>query len=528
MLKARINIEDLSRTPRRCGGGIRLGGSEISAFPSPCLRSVFVQAKNRWIYAVLERSTHEPDKHFSFARGILSSEDYAVVHKEILDWPLDYVLVEAVSNGINAQMRITTGLLGVAPLYAAVTTGHVKLSWDCADVLSRGSHAADFEVLAHVLGLRTFYASRQVCTGIALLTERSSLIVDADGASFVYPTAAPMLSPHALQEGVDALAAFEACMASAIGARPLDASRCLVELSGGMDSASVAVATAQHSGARWRSAGIVLAEPDRTIQSRRRRSIVQMLGLADETLDMSAYMPSIDLDSAVRAPEHPLGEFYIEAFDALWRQAAMKGCHAVLTGIGGDELFPRYETDDPSASRAKPLLLAAAEKIARSMLSHRARVAADTEPLYCAPASAVPHTALLAHASRSPYMMRLGLWPVNPLCDPGLIGFCHRLPVEFRGERRMLRQYLHRHLRKGLFPIGYKKETFDYVLPEVIARHHDRMHAQLRECALADFGLVDMKAVRSVLKRVADTRDIAATAPLSIFLFLERFMRQVT
>lgn len=528
MLKARINIEDLSRTPRRCSGGIRFGGSEISAFPNPCLRSVFVLAKNRWIYAVLERSTHEPVAHFSSASGILSFEDYAGVHKEILNWPLDYVLVEAVSNGTNSQVRVTSGLLGIAPLYAAVRTGHVKLSWDCADVISRGNHAADFEVLAHLLGLRTFYASRQVCTGIALLTERSSLIVDADGASFVYPSAAPTLSAHALQKGVDVLGAFEACMASATGARPLDASRCLVELSGGMDSASVAVATAQLSGAHWSSAGIVLAEPDRTVQSRRRQSIVQTLGFADETLDMSAYMPVVDLDSSVRAPEHPLGEFYIEAFDALWRQAETKDCRAVLTGIGGDELFPRYETDHPSTSREKPLQLAAAESIARSMLSGLARVAADTEPLYCAPASAIPHTALLAHASRSPYMMRLGLWPVNPLCDPALIGFCHRLPVEFRGERQLLRQYLHKHLRKDLFPIGYKKETFDYVLPEVIARHHDRLNAQLRECALADFGLVDTKAVRGVLKRVADTRDIAATAPLAIFLFLERFMRQVT
>ncbi|RAS01801.1 asparagine synthase-related protein [Cupriavidus alkaliphilus] len=528
MLKARISIEDLSRTPRWCGRGIRFGGSEISAFPNPCLCTLFAQGINRWVYAVLERSTHEPDEKPPSAQGILSLEDYAEVHKEILNWPLDYALVEAVSNGPNAQVRVTTGRLGVAPLYAAVGAGHVELSWDCADVISRGSHAADFEVLAHVLGLRTFYTSRQVCTGIALLTERSSLLVDAEGASFVYPSAAPTLSPHALQEGVDVLGAFEACMASATGARPLDASGCLVELSGGMDSASVAVATTQLSGAPWRSAGIVLAQPDRNVQSTRRRSIVQTLALEDVSLDMSAYMPVVDLDSSVRAPEHPLGEFYIEAFDALWRQAATKGCHAVLTGIGGDELFPRYETDHPSASRVKPSKLIAAEKIARSMLSRRARVAVATEPLYCAPTSAIPQTALLAHTARSPYMMRLGLWPVNPLCDPSLIGFCHRLPVKFRGERRLLRQYLRKHLRKDLFPIGYKKETFDYVLPEAISLHYDQINAQLRECALADFGLVDMKAVKCVLKRVADTRDIAATAPLAIFLFLERFMRQVT
>ncbi|WP_432258272.1 asparagine synthase-related protein [Cupriavidus sp. TMH.W2] len=326
---------------------------------------------------------------------------------------------------------------------------------------------------------------------------------------------------------MDALRTFESCLEGAVGARPLDVSACIAELSGGMDSSSIAVASTRLLGGLKQSAGIVLAGSARTDQSTRRRQIAREIGLRDASFDMSKHMPDLDLDPSAREPEHPLGEFYLEAFDAMWRYAATLGCHTILTGIGGDELFPRYQTDKTAGDWKGPARLIAAERVARSMLSRRAQVALDTEPLYCAPGSVVPHTGLMAHASRSPYMLRRGLWPVNPLCDPVLVGFCHRLPEEFRLDRQLLRQYLRTHLEHDLFPIGYKKETFDYVLPEVIGRHYDRLSAQLRECALADFGLVDMTAVRSVLKGVADTRDVTATAPLAIFLFLERFMRQV-
>ncbi|CAJ94298.1 Asparagine synthase [Cupriavidus necator] len=527
MLKATINIDDLVRTPRIHSGGIQVEGSDITPFPNPCLRTVFVQGKDRWIYAVLERGAQKLDDRLPTVHDARSFEDYASIHRTILSWPLDYVLIEAVSNGENAQLRITSGRLGVAPLYATVGVGRVLLSWDCADLISRGSHSADFEVLAHALGLRTFYASRQVCTGIALLTERSSLSLDANSASFAYPSAAPALSPHALRDGVDALGTFESYLEGAIGARPLDASACIAELSGGMDSASVAIAAARVLGGLKQSAGIVLAGTDHTIQNTRRRLIAREIGLRDASFDMSTHMPSLDLDPSAREPEHPLGEFYLEAFDEIWRHAATLGCHTLLTGIGGDELFPRYQTDKAAGDWKRPARLIAAERIARSILSRRAQVALDTEPLYCAPASVVPHTGLLAHASRSPYMLRRGLWPVNPLCDPALIGFCHRLPGEFRLDRQLLRQYLRTRLEHDLFPIGYKKETFDYVLPEVIGCHYARLSAQLRESALADFGLVDMTAVRKVLSGVADTRDVTATAPLAIFLFLERFMRQI-
>lgn len=527
MLKANIDIDDLMHPPALHGGGIRFGRSGISPFPSPCLRSLFLQTDKRWIYAVYERSTSDMDERLRAPHGALSYEDFAGAHRQIVDWPLDYVLIEAALNGCGAQVRITAGPLGVAPLYAAAQAGSVLLSWDCADLLTCGNHAADFEVLAHTLGMRTFYASRQVCTGIAMLTERSSLTLDATCTSFLYPPAAPAIFPHALQDGVDVLTVFELSLAHAMARRPLDAIAWMAELSGGMDSASVSVAAAHILRIQGSSAGILLSGTDRTFQSRRRQGIVQALGLRDKVFDMSEYMPDIDLDPSARQPEHPLGEFYIEAFDAMWGHAAKHGCRAILTGIGGDELFPRYEGENLEASGKNDRRLVAAEEVALSMLTRRAKGARNSEPLYCAPNSAVPQTGLLAHAARAPYMLRRGLWPVNPLCDPALVAFCHRLPEEFRVERQLLRLHLRRHLKHEFFPIGYQKETFDYVFPEVIRCHYQRLTEQLKECALADIGLVDMTAVREVFNHVAATGDVVATAPLVIFLSLERFMRQI-
>jgi asparagine synthase (glutamine-hydrolysing) len=65
------------------------------------------------------------------------------------------------------------------------------------------------------------------------------------------------------------------------------------------------------------------------------------------------------------------------------------------------------------------------------------------------------------------------------------------------------------------------------VLPELIARQANGIAGQLRECALADLGLVSRDAVLALLDTVKTTRSEVLTAPLANFLWLERFVRQL-
>ncbi len=91
-----------------------------------------------------------------------------------------------------------------------------------------------------------------------------------------------------------------------------------------------------------------------------------------------------------------------------------------------------------------------------------------------------------------------------------------------------MRQYLHAQLGGEVFPRGYTKETFVQVLPEQISKHAKTVASQLRDCALADLGLVDQRAVLTLLDTVAATRGQVPTAALASFLWLERCVRQVS
>jgi asparagine synthase (glutamine-hydrolysing) len=140
----------------------------------------------------------------------------------------------------------------------------------------------------------------------------------------------------------------------------------------------------------------------------------------------------------------------------------------------------------------------------------------------------VPTTSLLTHACRGPDQLRHGLWPVNPLSDPSLVAFCHRLPRDHREGREVMRQYLQARLGNEAFPRGYTKETFIHVLPRLISQHAETIASQLQECALADLGLVDQRAALKLLHTVATTQAAGPMSALASFLWLERCVRQMS
>lgn len=524
MLKAHIDVTDLVFTPCFLDGKLKIGRSVISAYDHACCETLFIQATDRWFYVVREQLDSSPDTLTQFLHN---PDEYRSLYQENVRWPLDYVLIEVVHNGQNARLRVRAGSLGMAPLYFSVSQGKLTLSWDFADLAAIGSHAIDFEIAAHFLALHTFYTSRQVCTGISMLTERSSLYVDGSDVRFIYPSAAPEAVPMPLRAEVDALAVFETLLNSALSARKGAVDTLALELSGGMDSTAVAVAAVTRWGAPIVSKGIILSGKCRESQIQRRQIVAEQLGLSDEQIEMTDFMPTLNLNPLCRNLEHPFAELYLDAFQALWASVSASGRGILLTGIGGDELFPRFDIDPGMKCPRAGDRLHVINTLAESLLTKRALHASRAALLCDAPRGVIPETSLLANVCRSPYMLRNGLWPVNPLCDPNLVAYCHRLPVEYRLKRELVRRYLRTKLKSDLFPINYEKETFESVLPEVIAQHSDRIGCQLRECALADLGLVKLDAVKALLDKVARTRNTAATAPVAFFLFLERFVRQI-
>lgn len=523
MLKANIALADLAHVPQWIDGAIALGASRLVPFHHPALETLLVRTDGQWLAAVRERRS---DAGAPATCLDVDAAEFERRHRECLLWPLDYVMVEAAQAGCRIKVR--AGVFGSLPVYARATDDRLDLSWEAAD-LTRAPTALDIEIASHRLALHTVYSARQLGVGIVMLTERASLSVEPGKASYQYPTPARSTEPAPAGEADALLADFAACLREALASRPFVAERAALELSGGMDSATVACGLADMHGP-LASLGILLEGDTRLPQLARRQAIVERLRLRDRTVEIADFPPSLDLRPP---PDRSLGfnqEYYLEACAALWDIARGQGCDRLYTGLGGDELFPDY-VHELAGDAAGEALEVQRERTHRAeverLLTPRAREAARSLHCFGAPPGPVPATALAAQACRAPDIARRGLWPVNPLSDPRLAHFCHRLPVEHRRHRALMRRHLQARLGEATFPAGYRKETFEQVFPQLIARHAGSLSEQLRECALADLGLVDPRGVRHLLDTVAATQARAATAPLVSFLWLERYARQL-
>jgi len=519
MLKAEIALSDLCHAASWSGANIQFGGSRIEPYQHALVETLLVTTEGQWFVVVRERLATTNSSDLGTTQRV-DQEHFQRIHRDCLMWPLDYLMIEVAQSG--CRMKLRAGAFGCAPVYCRAINDHVSISWDFADFLVHPL-MPDLELAARYLGLSSVYSSQHLCVGITMLTERATLYVEPGQARYQYPTPMENIRPSSCDDH-GTLEEFETLLCDTISARPLSADKIAIELSGGMDSATVATAISGLYGP-IASKGILVGGNQRQTQVERRRKIAQRLRLVDETVDMDAYPPSLDLRPSARL-EYPNAELYLEAFDFLWAQARAQGRELLFTGVGGDELYPRYR-DEVRGSEAMSCLVDDARRRAENLLMPRALEAARTMRGMDAPASPVPASALVAALCQAPHLLRHGLWPVNPLSHPRLVAFCHGLPPKKRHGREMTRQYLRNRLGEDTFPQSYEKETFASVLPGLISQHYESLAAQLSQCALADYGLVDQRAVLALLKEVATTRADAPTAPLVAFLWLERFVRQL-
>jgi asparagine synthase (glutamine-hydrolysing) len=521
MLKAHIALSDLALNAEWINDSIALGQSRISPYSHRMLEALFVRTEGQWFLAVRERLASRA-LDASVTNRVIGIEEFDRLYRECLLWPLDYVLIEVAQEG--CRMKVRAGVFGTVPLYFRTFSDRVLLSWDPGDLLV-GPLAIDVEMASHRLALHSIYSARQLTVGVTLLTERASLQVEPGRVSYRYPSPVEETAPTPLPTGTDALIAFGEQLQRATSMRPVAEGKVSAELSGGMDSATVACALVQ-SHQSIASLGILLDGDTRQGQEQRRQRIASRLGLRDHTVEMADHPPRTEAHP--QPGQHPrlYWEYYLEASMPLWDLSRAQGSDTLFTGIGGDELFPYY-LDETQAAHVEAWH-SEAPRYVEQLLTPRAWSAANSLHNFDAPASPVPATALLAHASRTPDMLRHGLWPINPLSDPNLVNFCHRLPTEHRRGREVMRQYLHSRLGEEIFSQGYVKESFSHVLPNVIAKNTHAITAQLRECVLADLGMVQPKAVLELLDLVAATREPVPTAVLASFLWLERLARQVS
>lgn len=465
------------------------GASWIEPFASPALESsIHVDRQGATVVVVRERARGSVSSDRSRPSDVL--DDGTVAEWKPDRWKLDYFSLRINRGSVDASV----GQWGSAPVYVTAAGNSLYGSWDFLDHRHHicAANLVDREIVGH-LTLRSRYSARTLFSNVHTLTERTRMSwLPGNTPTIGYPDHAVHYHPRELREHAPIMDAYGSELRAAVDVRDLDIDDVMIEVSGGTDSATVAFAARTSFGVgELASYGLLVGGSAGAQQIMRRASLIGLASLSDVTVDAAQYSPLAPL--APGELVNPCEEPYGAAVTAAARRA---GRAVVLTGIGGDELFALRPDERPAGiSSVRPLpsfLSATAFELAQQL---------DLEPLE-APVSAIPETALRACRVRAPLFLRLGCWPIAPLCSPDMVRFGEWMPQAWRQGKRLPRTWLAEQgaPKEVAWPI--LRENFVPVMQNALRRHGiPQLRAMLADGSLLiDLGYLDADALTTMTR----------------------------
>ncbi|WP_431897954.1 hypothetical protein [Nonomuraea sp. bgisy101] len=440
MLTLRLNPADLASPWRWDGTSYVAGRSSITPIHQPAVEHRLDVTCLGATITVRERRTTVPD-------GAVTSWDRPAV---------------AVSTTPAGEVSISTSACPAVPLYATVSRGGVlHASWDFSDLAEYAPSGRLHEVeVARLLALWLRYTPDTAVADVVRLTERSVASLRDGRLHLALPVDAEHYAPRQLQPGADPIGAFEELLAEAIGRRVYDVDAAVVEVSGGADSAQVALSLSARHPRALTAAGVLI--PGEVGDQQRARRTALTAGRFARDVAVPALPPLHPAGArATGATCSPYEDPYSEAITAMLHAARPGRPATVWTGTGGDEMLALS-----AAERAQ-------QPIGHDRPLHPWLSSSTVEALAAAdddlpPVTLVNEMTLLAFGYRAPAMLRAGCWPFHVLADPALIRFGEWLPVEWRQGKRLARARLQ---RKGFAP--------EVVRPAISENFRDVMQAAI-------------------------------------------------
>jgi hypothetical protein len=494
------------------------GPSHITPFAHPNLEHFLLTDGETTLVAVRERARHAA----SPPTGHVPPMVFVDAREKARAWPLDFHLIELGAEAATIQ----AGSWGTAPLYlhspgAGVLTG----SWEYADIARRVPKPtiSRLEIMRSLTWWHR-YTRYTPIEEISMLTERATAHLALDGLTVSYPSPALHSSPRSLRKGANPIAAFDILLNNVVDQRWYDPSRSTVELSGGMDSATVGLTLGHRDPDVVGTCAILLPGKPGKQQAQRRREITQAAHLTGSDVTVHGVMfPPLHVKGPRTAGDAvlPTQEFYSEAFDVLFSRLREAGIDTAFTGVGGDELLALRpgERDRPlDWDRQHP-----------TWLTKAGLELVEAGESALAPASIISEVTLMAFAAGAPLYLRHGIWPISPLAAPQMITFGEWLPVEWREKKTLLRRRL---LERGL-----STSVAHPALTENLAgvmnvgmtrwglKHLENISADSR---LAELGVIDPDALRAAVARVKDAGVKEDDHPLIAVILAEMFVESVT
>lgn len=506
------------------GNSLRCGTSYLTPFSHPSVTASVFDDGRRLALNIVERWT--PDGPKPLAAMACGKTEFDRHLREIDIGHGDTLLV--VIDRDRASVEITAGYAGTAPIYIAEDRDRLLGTFDFHALSRRLSQRPlDIEIAAHYLHGSLPYGTRTLLRNISRLTERARAHWHGGGLRLCYPPPAPDLPPGKLRPDVDVVARYR-CTLATVMQRALgkDARDWAIELSGGLDSATLALsATNLRRPPIW-TYGLEIEGPEVVQQRARRTDLSRRIGSQDYALQASTHGPLSDVARGDWLGPH--AEIYAASFDRLLERATAQGVRRMVNGVGGDELLLPHYTESESHPELAPAGPHAEN--APSYITHdaRQRYTSTFWNVGHAPRTLVPRSTLLSLASRSPVFLRRGIWPVSPFASLEAIRLCRRLPAAWRNHK-----YLHRAV---LDHAGCSSATIHPELPE-------NFHAVLTKALriqqralienlfthplLASEGLVDERQLRKAYRCYAEEGHLAGDERFYEVAALELLLRGV-
>jgi asparagine synthase (glutamine-hydrolysing) len=416
LLALRLNPADMATPWRWDGTRYVAGRSHLTPIHHPSVEHHLEETGPRTTITVRERRRHPP-------AGDLTAWDRPAV---------------AVACTPDGHVSISTSACPVVPLYATVDrAGVLHASWDLTDLAGRTPSGRLHEVeVARLLALWLRYTPSTILADVVRLTERSTALLRDGTIQLALPADADHYAPRQLRPGADPIGAYENLLAAAISRRVYDVDTAVVEVSGGADSAQVALSLTSRHPLALTAAGMLMPDAVGAQQRARRAALID--GRFARDIALPALPPLHPSGArATGATCSPYEDPYTEATTAVLEAAAGGRAATVWTGTGGDEMLALS-----AAERAQQPI--GHDRAPHAWLSARtveALAAADTG---LPPVTVVNEMTLLAFGYRAPAMLRAGCWPIHVLADPELIRFGEWLPRQWRSGKRLARARLER------------------------------------------------------------------------------------
>jgi hypothetical protein len=371
------------------------GSSRIDAFASPILsHQSFVRQNSLHFWVGEENDPYQAD-----TRAALSELDAYSGHIRA-----EGIVVRCSGlDGID-EVQVARTYRGTTPIYVASCGDRLILSWRFEDALACLAH-----IVPNVDACRIFLdhgsarSRDQIISGTYMLWPGEALTFGRNGLVFKEAPSRAIPASTPLVEDARVCDAFFQIIKDELSRFAGLASAPLVELSGGLDSSTLALA----AGAvfdRAFSYGLLQIGVVGRQQKARRREIVGLSGLIDFEGRADAIPPFRGLTHeencltvmddnhrpacVYAVDQHPHGPFDL-----------------VIAGIGGDELMMEHT------------------------YTHEAWEVPGT----------VCRSSVVSGVARADMFMRRGIWPINPFASIELVDFCRALPESLRRHRHLVR-----------------------------------------------------------------------------------------